>query len=96
MTLNRAPWSGLLTDDQGLQGLVATVLNQVLEAQVTEPIGAPPDERRKTRKADRHGDRPRTLTPRVGPLVLHVLQVRDGRFSTTLFARYQRSAHALG
>ena len=51
MTLNRAPWSGLLTDDQGLQGVVATVRNQVLEAQVTEPIGAPPSERRKTRQA---------------------------------------------
>jgi hypothetical protein len=34
--------SGLLTDDKGLQGLVETVLNQVLEAQVTEPLGAQP------------------------------------------------------
>lgn len=31
----------------------------------------------------------------MGPLVLHVPQVRDGRFSTTLFARYQRSEQAL-
>ena len=95
ITLNSAQLSGLLTDDQGLQGLVETVLNQVLEAQVTEQIGAPPDERSKTRKAYRHGYRPRTLTTRVGPLVLHVPQVRDGSFSTTLFARYQRSEHAL-
>jgi len=84
-----------LTDDTGLQGLVETVLNQVLDAQVTEQIGAQPYERSAARKAYRHGSRPRTLTTRVGPLVLHVPQVRDGRCSTTLFARYQRSEQAL-
>jgi hypothetical protein len=35
LLLNSEQLSGLLTDDKGLQGLVATVLNQVLEAQVT-------------------------------------------------------------
>ena len=34
--------------------------------------------------------------PRVGPLVLPVPQVRDGSFSPTLCARYQRSEQALG
>jgi putative transposase len=95
ITLNSEQLSGLLTDDKGLQGLVETVLNQVLEAQVTEQIGARPYERSEARKAYRNGYRPRTLTTRVGPLVLHVPQVRDGSFSTTLFARYQRSEQAL-
>jgi putative transposase len=95
ITLNSEQLSGLLTEDQGLQGLVETVLNQVLEAQVTEQIGARPYERSEGRKAYRNGSRPRTLTTRVGPLVLHVPQVRDGSFSTTLFARYQRSEQAL-
>ncbi len=85
----------MLTDDKGLQGLVETVLNQVLEAQVTEQLGARPYERSATRKAYRNGYRSRTLTTRVGPLVLHVPQVRDGSFSTTLFARYQRSEQGL-
>ena len=95
ITLDSEQLSGLLTEDQGLQGLVETVLNQVLEAQVTEQIGARPYERSAGRKAYRNGSRTRTLTTRVGPLVLHVPQVRDGSFSTTLFARYQRSEQAL-
>lgn len=95
ITVNSEQLSGLLTHDKGLQGLVETVLNQVLEAQVTEQIGARPYERSPTRKAYRNGSRPRTLTTRVGPLVLHVPQLRDGSFSTTLFARYQRSEQAL-
>jgi putative transposase len=95
ITLNSEQLSGLLTDDKGLQGLVETVLNQVLEAQVTEQLGARPYERSERRKAYRNGYRSRTLTTRVGPLVLHVPQVRDGSFSTTLFARYQRSEQAL-
>jgi putative transposase len=95
VTLNSEQLSGLLTNDTGLQGLVETVLNQILEAQVTEQIGAHPYERSATRKAYRNGSRPRTLTTRVGPLVLHVPQLRDGSFSTTLFTRYQRSEQAL-
>lgn len=95
ITLNSEQLTGLLTEDKGLQGLVETVLNQVLEAQVTEQIGARPYERSEGRKAYRNGSRPRTLTTRVGPLVLHVPQVRDGSFSTTLFVRYQRSEQAL-
>jgi putative transposase len=66
---------------------VETVLNQVLEAQVTEQIGARPSERSEARQAYRNGYRPRTLTTRVGPLVLHVPQGRDGSVSPTLFAR---------
>ena len=95
LTLNSEQLSDLLTDDKGLQGLVETVLNQVLEAQVTEQIGAQPYERSPARQAYRNGYRLRTLTTRVGPLVLHVPQGRDGSFSTTLFARYQRSEQAL-
>ena len=72
-----------------------TVLNQVLEAQITAHIGAQPYERSRARNAYRHGYRLRTLTTRVGPLVLHVPQVRDGSCSPTLFARYQRSEQAL-
>src|SRR5919199_945449 len=95
ITLDSEQLTDLLTEDQGLQGLVETVLNQVLEAQGTEQIGAHPYERSAGRKAYRNGSRLRTLTTRVGPLGLHVPQVRDGSFSTTLFSRYQRSEQAL-
>ena len=95
ITLDSEQWSGLLTEDQSLQGLVETVLNQGLEAQGTEQMGARPYERSDGRQAYRNGARTRMLTTRVGPLVLHVPQVRDGSFSTTLFVRYQRSEQAL-
>ena len=55
LTLNREQLSDLLTDAKGLQGLAETVLNQVLEAQVTEQIGAQPYERSTGRKAYRNG-----------------------------------------
>ncbi len=45
VSLNSEQLSGLLTSDRGLQGLVETVLNQVLEAQVSDQIGALPYER---------------------------------------------------
>jgi putative transposase len=95
ISLNSEQLSGLLTEDRGLQGLVETVLHQVLEAQITEHIGAHPYERSEARKAYRTGYRLRTLTTRVGPIVLHVPQVRDGSFSPALFARDQRSEQAL-
>lgn len=95
ITLNREQLSDLLPDDKGLQGLVETVLNQVLDAQVPEQIGAQPYERSATRQASRNGYRPRTLTTRVGPLVLHVPHVRAGSCSTTRFARDQRREQAL-
>jgi putative transposase len=95
VSLNSEQLSGLLTSDSGLQCLVTTVLNQVLEAQVTDQIGAQPYERSEQRQAYRNGSRPRTLYSRVGPLVLNVPQVRNGCFSTDLFSRYQRSEQAL-
>ena len=94
-TVNREQLSGLLTNDPGLQGLVETVLHQVLEAQGTEQIGVRPSARSAGRKADRQGARPRPLTTRVGPLVLHIPQLRAGSVSTPLLTRSQRSEHAV-
>lgn len=79
----------------GLSKLLEQVLNQVLEAQVSEQVGAARYERTEERQGYRNGVRPRKLTTRVGPLTLRVPQVRDGEFSTELFARYQRSEQAL-
>jgi transposase-like protein len=96
LTRNQEQWSGLLTEDKGLQEFVETGLNQGLEAPVTEQIGARPYERSPGRKTDRHGYRPRTRTTRVGPLGRHGPQGRDGRCSPALFARYHRSEQAWG
>lgn len=81
---------GLLTGQDGLAKLVETVLNQVLEAQVTETLGAQRHERTDDRAGYRNGYRPRTLYTRVGPVTLLVPQTRDGSFSTDIFKRYQR------
>lgn len=78
-----------------LAQLVEAVLNQVLQAQVTEQVQAAPYERTEERRGYRNGYKPHQLTTRVGTLTLRVPQVREGQFSTELFARYQRSEQAL-
>src|SRR5690606_3924241 len=81
--------------DPGVAKLLESVLNQILKAQVTEQLGAEPYERTEDRKGYRNGDYPRQLTTRVGTLTLRVPRIRGGKFSTELFARYQRSEQAL-
>ena len=85
----------MLQRDDGLAQLVSAVLDQILEAQVTEQLQAGRYERTERRQGYRNGTRPRRLTTRVGTVELQVPQVRDGQFSTELFARYQRSEQAL-
>ncbi len=66
------------------------VLNQVLEAQAEERLGAGRYERCEART----GYRTRQLYSRVGPLTLQVPPFRDDSFSTEIFQRYQRSEQA--
>lgn len=75
--------------------LLESILNQVLKAQATEQLSAENYERTEGRKDYRNGTYTRTLSTRVGSLILHVPRFRDGKFSTELFARYQRSEKAL-
>ncbi len=81
---------GLLGSQDGLAKLVEAVLKQVLEAPVTEALGA----ERHERAEERTGYLPRTLYTRIGQVTLPVPQTRDGRFSTDIFKRYQRSEQA--
>ncbi len=94
VSLGRELLPGLLSGQDGLSKLVETVLNQVLEAQVTEALGADRHERTEERQGYRNGYRTRTLYTRVGPVTLQVPQTRDGSFSTDIFKRYQRSEQA--
>ena len=84
----------LLSSQDGLAKLVEGVLNQILEAQVSESLGADKHERSGERIGYRNGYRPRQLYTRVGPVTLQVPQTRDGSFSTDIFKRYQRSEQA--
>lgn len=87
---------GILLDDPGfLRELVERVVQQILEAEMTEHIGAAPYQRSATRTGQRNGHKPRALRTRVGTLNLLVPQDREGIFSTRLFARYQRNEKAL-
>ena len=87
---------GVLLDDPGfLKEIVERVLQEVLEAEMTEHVGAAPYERNATRTGQRNGHKPRTLRTRVGNLNLAVPQDREGTFSTRLFSRYQRNEKAL-
>src|SRR5437016_1487617 len=72
-----------------------TALQEVLEAEMTEALGAEKGERATGRQGYRSGYYGRTLITRVGKLELRVPQDRTGRFSTELFERYQRSERAL-
>lgn len=95
ITLDEDVAQGLFTRDGALAGLVQQVVQQILEAQVTEQLQARPHERTEDRQGYRNGYRPRSLTTRVGTLELRIPQVREGHFSTELFARFQRSEQAL-
>ena len=86
----------VLLDDPGFLGeIVERVVQQVLDAEMTEHIGAAPYERTENRTGQRNGYKPRTLRTRVGTLNLLVPQDREGTFSTRLFSRYQRNEKAL-
>lgn len=86
----------LLTGDEAfIRTVVRAALQEVLEAEMTEAVCAAKGERTANRPGYRSGYYGRTLITRVGKLELRVPQYRDGRFSTELFERYQRSERAL-
>lgn len=82
-------------DRELLKGLVKESLQEVLEAEMTETLGAGAGERTADRLGYRAGYYSRGLVTRIGKLELRVPRDREGRFSTELFDRYQRSEKAL-
>ena len=85
----------LLSNPDGLHEVIRAVMQEVLEAEMDEALGASKGERTPERLGYRSGYYGRTLVTRVGKLELRVPQDRSGRFSTELFERYQRSERAL-
>lgn len=78
-----------------LKPLVEKLVQEILEAEMEEALGASKSERTSTRTGYRSGYYSRGLVTRVGRLELRVPQDRQGRFSTEVFQRYQRSEKAL-
>jgi putative transposase len=85
----------LAAQPDSLREVVRAVMQEMLEAEMTDALQAEKGERTSTRLGYRAGSYTRTLVTRVGKLELRVPQDRDGRFSTELFERYQRSEQAL-
>jgi putative transposase len=85
----------LATDHDLMKALVKEALQEILDAEMTELLGAAPGERSEQRTGYRAGYYPRGLVTRIGKLELRVPRDRNGEFSTALFERYQRSEKAL-
>jgi putative transposase len=85
----------LAEDREFVCEIMRAALQEILEAEMTEALGAAKGERTTSRLGYRAGSYGRTLITRVGKLELRVPQDREGRFSTELFERYQRSERAL-
>jgi putative transposase len=89
-------WKQLIAEQQDfLRPLIREVLQQVMEAEMEDIVGAEKSERTPNRSGYRSGYYGRTLVTRVGKLELRVPQDRQGRFRTEIFERYQRSEKAL-
>jgi putative transposase len=86
----------ILAEDRDiLKSIVNEALQQTLEAEMDEALGAEKSERTPNRVGYRSGYYGRTLITRVGKIELRVPQDRQGRFRTEMFERYQRSEKAL-
>lgn len=88
-------FSKVVKEENFLRPLVEQVVQQVLEAEMDETLGAQKSERTPNRVGYRSGYYGRTFVTRVGKLELRVPQDRQGRFRTEVFERYQRSEKAL-
>jgi putative transposase len=93
---NRINWKEMMAEQEDfLRPLIQEIIQQVLEAEMEEVLGAGKGERTPNRQGYRAGYYGRTLITRVGKLELRVPQDRQGRFRTEVFERYQRSEKAL-
>jgi putative transposase len=81
--------------DEAVRKLLESVFNAVLQAEASEQVGADLYERTDERLTYRNGYRERQFKTRVGSLELLIPKLRNGTFSTTLFANYERSEKAL-
>lgn len=85
----------LVENEDFVRGIVQKSLQELLEAEMDEALGARKGERTAARLGYRSGYYGRSLVTRVGKIELRVPQDRDGRFSTEVFERYSRAEKAL-
>src|SRR5260370_12023841 len=81
-------------EEDFLRPLVGLVVQEVLEAEMSEALGAQKGERTEGRLGYRSGYYVRSLVTRVGKLELRVPQDRQGRVFTPGFYHYHALARA--
>ena len=92
----RTSVEALVAGDRDLMKLLMKeALQEVLEGEMTEFLGAAPSERTEERQGYRAGYYGRNLITRISKLELRVPRDRGGEFSAALFERYARSEKAL-
>src|SRR4051812_46343571 len=74
---------------------VRTVLQELIEVEATEVIGAGRYERTATRVTDRNGARPRLLTTKAGDVALSIPKLRGGSFFPSVLQPRRRIDQAL-
>jgi len=80
---------------KALKALMKEALQEVLEGEMTDCLGAAPGERTEGRTGDRAGDDSRNLITRIGKLELRVPRDRNGEFSTAWGEhRKRKKSHA--
>ena len=82
-------------DGDFLRPIVRAVIEEFLEAEMIEAIGAQKGERVEGRSGYRSGYYPRRLITRVGKFELRVTRTATDGFPPRYFERYQRSEKAL-
>ncbi len=85
----------LLQEPDFLKELVSCAIQEILESEMNDTLQAARSGRTSERLGYRSGYYKRNLITRIGKLELRVPQDRDGKFSTSIFERYQRSEKAL-
>lgn len=81
--------------EDALRAMVATLVQETIQAEFAQFIGAEPYERTADRRGYRNGNYVRALNTRVGTLTLTIPRDRAGMFRPSLFAKYERSEQAL-
>jgi putative transposase len=81
--------------DDRIRQAAQTIYQALIEAELTNVIGAAPNQRTPERLAQRNGHRPRLLTTTAGDLELRIPKLRAGSFFPSLLERRRRVDQAL-
>ena len=86
---------GLQLDDDLIREGVRAVIQAVIEAEVTQRIGAKPYERSPERVTQRNGYRERPYATRVGEVTLQIPKLREGSYFPSFLEPRRRAEKAL-